>query len=694
MADNSLPDEIISEILSPALKVSDEVFSDTSNVSPFAGYSESTSAYLLVCKSWLRVATPLLYNVVILRSKAQAKALGQVLSKNKDLGQFIKKLRVEGGYGAPMGVILQSSPHISDLFISFEIWATDDTRGLCKGLPLINPTRLIIRDLDYKRLENKMTVNLEDALAKAILKKWDHLTICDLPYLSGGAVNSRASKIFNALATSRRLKTVAVPCRGAPWVHSFLKDCPLQAIQLKPPIIDYYLAQLRLDDNPTLKALVRFKEEPPLASVLGQDSIGVAEHPPIAPSLNPFFIPMNTESKEVQDIIWTRISYFAMSVPELAQNPTQTKLPPRLPPLSVSKIFNRLAFPHLYAHIRLSRTEVTSKLSSVFLSNPSLGPLVRNICDTSYHWRSESYSDSDDDSNAANNASADDPWSTVLSQTTGLVRFCSGYLAPDLDQSFFLSRSESSIPWAAFEAVVNSSGRTLREFSYPVGQRRQVSADIFNGLTQLRRLDWKCDTSFECDLVDGHRDGFSKLEELRIWSQDSSFLTVLSRMKLPSLRRLLLWRDGTNFEAFLQTHGSKLTHLCIKYNIVEVLKVNIFDVCPNLGSLTLALNPFMDYPPRPETFPVPLTLCCSLGKLKFTMRDKTVVAKWESFFAAFEPKHFPDLREIEMCFEWPTSEREIAKSCWVRWADNLLKHNINLTDNHGKKWRPRLKAKR
>jgi hypothetical protein len=107
MSDHSLPDEIISEILSPALKVSDEVFSDTSEVSPFAKYAESTSAYLLVCKSWLRVSTPLLYNIVILRSKAQAKALSLALAGNKELGQFIKKLRVEGGYGTPMLTIAQ-----------------------------------------------------------------------------------------------------------------------------------------------------------------------------------------------------------------------------------------------------------------------------------------------------------------------------------------------------------------------------------------------------------------------------------------------------------------------------------------------------------------------------------------------------------------------------------------------------------
>jgi hypothetical protein len=144
MSDHSLPDEIISEILSPVLKVSDEIFSDTSKVSPFAKYSESTSAYLLVCKSWLRVSTPLLYNVVILRSKAQAKALSLALARNKELGQFIKKLRVEGGYGTPMLIILQSSPNISDLFVSLEIYSSDNSSGLCKGLSLLNPNRLIL----------------------------------------------------------------------------------------------------------------------------------------------------------------------------------------------------------------------------------------------------------------------------------------------------------------------------------------------------------------------------------------------------------------------------------------------------------------------------------------------------------------------------------------------------------------------
>ncbi|KAK7016882.1 hypothetical protein R3P38DRAFT_2541288 [Favolaschia claudopus] len=130
-----LPDEILSEILSPALKVPDDLFSDTSHVSPFATYAPSTSAYLLVCKDWLRVSTPLLYSVVVLRSKAQANALEKVFRKNPEFGAFVRKLRVEGGYGSAMHTILQATPNLTHLVLSLAIWSSDTTTGLCKGLP-------------------------------------------------------------------------------------------------------------------------------------------------------------------------------------------------------------------------------------------------------------------------------------------------------------------------------------------------------------------------------------------------------------------------------------------------------------------------------------------------------------------------------------------------------------------------------
>ncbi|KAF7373611.1 F-box domain-containing protein [Mycena sanguinolenta] len=94
-AANRIPDEIVSEILTPLLKHSDEVFRDQSEKA-LLDPDHSASRYLLVSKSWLRVSTPLLYNVVILRTTAQAEALQTVLKTNKEFGLFIKKLRVEG----------------------------------------------------------------------------------------------------------------------------------------------------------------------------------------------------------------------------------------------------------------------------------------------------------------------------------------------------------------------------------------------------------------------------------------------------------------------------------------------------------------------------------------------------------------------------------------------------------------------
>ena len=82
----NLPDELVKEILSPLLKVPDRLFRNTLHISPFASPSQSSSVLLTVCKQWMRVATPLLYHVVVLRSKAQAQAL--VLASIREVRVF------------------------------------------------------------------------------------------------------------------------------------------------------------------------------------------------------------------------------------------------------------------------------------------------------------------------------------------------------------------------------------------------------------------------------------------------------------------------------------------------------------------------------------------------------------------------------------------------------------------------------
>ncbi|KAJ7210125.1 hypothetical protein GGX14DRAFT_626475 [Mycena pura] len=722
MSDNSLPDEIISEILSPALKVADDVFSDTSRVSPFSNYSESTSAYLLVCKSWLRVATPLLYHVVVLRSKAQAKALAGALSMNNALGQFIKKLRVEGGYGLPMHTILQSAPHVSDLYLSFEIFSSDNTSGLCKGLQLINPTRLILQDKSYHPLKNKMLLKLVDAVAQA-LPKWDRLSVFDCPYYGGERVRS----FVGPLVKAKRLHTILIPtARSARWAYQSFKGCPLRAIKIKEPVATWDLRSVDFVDDPTLKTLVRYTTRASVSRTSAQESY--PGELSIAPSLNPFFIPMSATSKEVQDKVWSRVLYFAMSIPERLEDPGWKGIIRGLRLLMVSKTFHKLCLPHYYTHVVLRDTPSASKLVSVLSHHPSLAADIRTISvslvsDGEYNFYSDDEMLADTETSEGSSADAGersswgsgagtilrandkptaDPMLAILSKTSGLLRLSTRLKGVTMDGFLYYDGYglEEPISWDAFVAAAECSGTTLRECSVRIAAQRRASPAVFKDLTGLLTLVWKCNASFLCDRAVIPVDGLPSLQELQILQTDESFMTVLSLMKLTSLRRVNFSCDAAS-ERFLRAHGADLHELDIPLSSVQDIGVCIFDLCPNLRSLALSWKDystaiFDEAPPNKNEF-LPRKSATSLTNLKFLLpyhfRVKDTNTQWERFFETFSAKSLPSLSEIQLtCIDWPTTEREINKSCWVRIAEDLLKRNLILTDKLGKKWRPRLKA--
>ncbi|KAJ7184586.1 hypothetical protein C8R46DRAFT_463603 [Mycena filopes] len=668
---HSLPDEIISEILSPALKVSDEVFSNTSDVSPFATYSESTSAYLLVCKSWLRVATPLLYNVVILRSKAQAKALALVLAQNKVLGQFIKFLRVEGGYGPPMGTILESSPNISDLFLSFVIYATDNTDGLCRGLPLINPTRLILRDVEHKQSRNKMSSRLTDALV-ATIPKWDRLVVFGCPY---SYISTHSNKIIPPLAKAQRLHTLSIPKPQAMALAcSELKKCPLRTIyvEMNIPYLD-----VTIPIDPTLQSLFRFLDAVP-------EPAGTIATLDLAPSLNPLFVPMQSASKEVYEVICALILYFAMSVPELAEDPSQKGISPRLPLLLVSKMFYRLGLPHYYTHTFLDNPPALHNFAAALSTHPWIAPHVRTI------QGSSEYS-GDKRKRALNLLAASALRAPLASQMTALVRV--NCLSRTIYHSTWAKGIvETTISWGAFCALAEAVGSSLREFAIRVEARQAASVAPFSALSSLTVLGWNCTSEFT-DLESTDPESLSHLKELQITTSDPSFLGALNLMKLNSLRRVALTDAVPRPEIFLKTHGHKLTELDLRCATLSKLETGIFEMCPNLVSLSLFSFPHHEKPPSADNFSPPSNMR-SLTKITFDSsrwdKHKEHVAGWDAFITAFDADSFPNLRELQFtrCC-WPTTEHDIGKSCWVRWAEMLLKRNINLTDKAGKSWRPR-----
>ncbi|KAJ6535047.1 hypothetical protein B0H19DRAFT_1184787 [Mycena capillaripes] len=274
-AASRIPDEIVSEILTPLLKHPDKVFSDRSEQPLLARYSSST--YLLVCKAWLRVSTPLLYNVVILRTTAQAEALQTVLKSNKEFGLFIKKLRVEGGFGNAMQAILKCAPNITDLFLTFLIWGSDNVKGLCSGIALVNPRRVIVVDADgwdVKPKENKQVTQLFNSLLD-LIPKWDNLKVFEFPYLVKGVemhrtpkVEARADALASALAKSPTLETLVADIGvGLPdYLYRVAKAPSLKSIHFmfaRMPFAFDIREAVRKDKK--LEALVTYgtKEGPP-----------------------------------------------------------------------------------------------------------------------------------------------------------------------------------------------------------------------------------------------------------------------------------------------------------------------------------------------------------------------------------------------------------------------------------------------
>ena len=276
--DSSLPDELISEILTPVLDVSDEMFSDISHISPFSYTTESYSRVLLVCKTWLRVATPLLYNTVVLRSKEQAQGLDATLHRNKDLGRFIKRLRVEGGFGRPMHHILRCSRNLTDLYLSLQIYSPDNTSGLVLGLPLVNPIRLILfDDEDHMRTNQQLT-----ALFKVLVKcadDWDNL-VRVLTSLSGHIHLCRSNiqrsvvlpsapdvqrKSLSVALCSRNVKIASVPGPSEVLIPEYFREMGmaacLQTIAIRCKSEQAYLDFFHnIPDWPRFKSLLTWSD--------------------------------------------------------------------------------------------------------------------------------------------------------------------------------------------------------------------------------------------------------------------------------------------------------------------------------------------------------------------------------------------------------------------------------------------------
>jgi hypothetical protein len=264
------------------------------------------------------------------------------LHKHKELGNHIKKLRVEGGYGPAMRVILHAAPNVIDLCISLDIRFTDEVNGLCSSLPSINPCNVVI----LAPAESRIGGPLHDLVRqlKICLGSWTNLVsrICHSPsaietqaahatllqtevYLSLSVIWSTTAytPVIEGLINAPNLRTITS--------SAFFDELSLRKLAESKSLKAIHLKSKHAVTNTLIKSLFRDSLVKKLVVIddfafSSVDSMRDmyfillmllnSSSPVLKPVLRskPGFVPMTCVSKAVRDVIWGRIIRFAFEI--------------------------------------------------------------------------------------------------------------------------------------------------------------------------------------------------------------------------------------------------------------------------------------------------------------------------------------------------------------------------------------------
>ncbi|KAL1749040.1 hypothetical protein HDZ31DRAFT_28352 [Schizophyllum fasciatum] len=201
-----LPDELVKEILEPLLHLPEFLFIQNSYLSYLSLYlrCHRKPSPLLVCKAWCRVGTPLLYHDVVLRSQAQADALAHALMVAPELGQWIRKLRVECAFSdQAMQVIFRSCKRITDFCVMLTA-TRGEVGGLYSALVDLNPARLVLMTAADRR-RKRQSASMLLALCRAV-PRWTSLKTV----LHSSDHSDLPDGLVQALARAPNLSTVVL----------------------------------------------------------------------------------------------------------------------------------------------------------------------------------------------------------------------------------------------------------------------------------------------------------------------------------------------------------------------------------------------------------------------------------------------------------------------------------------------------
>ncbi|TRM68539.1 hypothetical protein BD626DRAFT_117931 [Schizophyllum amplum] len=666
-----LPDEIINKLLAHIMSVSDADFEhggqDHAMESPFVRYGQlSTSVLLLVCKDWLRVGTPLLYHTVILRSTAQAQALDSALMRTPELGKFIRRLRLEGGFGFYVQGVCAIARNIEALALPFDYAAKDSTSGIQNALPTMDLKYLVMipsyRITCTSSFPSNKNTDALNASVHEMIPRWKRLreiTICPMmmftfrlhswwPIWAGLARALKGAPQLRVLNVAIDL-TFKLMCPV--WLEEAVENQHLEVVAFRRPRTkDWDELEPRL--SPRLRALAKFAEE---------KEADVAKWPAQTS------FPLTRAPTEVQRKIWREVLGYFFRIYETG-------------------------FDHPFDRSFSTRKKNKTRLRYALVCR-EFHHVIRELHRELHH------------SFIINSPSSLEEFQRVLRENPAASRHLTclflckrwrpAYLLP---QDFLTAHNLSSlicirgeskdatrISGDSFKHLLQTGASTLLELNgvQIIDKSGIVDATLFHKLAKIQIFYWDSTLKISMQEMTPSPECFRYLRAL--WCVGTtSFLDFMEACELPALRILWIRRPGPHTIPFFEKHGAKIDEL--RMLDAQLDMTPFLSLCPNLTLLKFssagANTSLACDPPHRKLAKV---IVCS----------DAVKRHWDTFFESIDRGNLPALDEIRIdAFSYPVAEYDIIKNPWVARAETLLKEGIQLVDRRGWHWTSRLRVQR
>ncbi|RPD61400.1 hypothetical protein L227DRAFT_600325 [Lentinus tigrinus ALCF2SS1-6] len=646
----TIPNELLETILFHALTIQTPVFETWRTHRTFCSNSPSgESSILLVSKRWCSLGTPVLYESAILRTNTRTEALARTLSDHKRrLGRYLRRLRVEGGFGGALIKVLNAAPGLATLYLGFDLTNKDSTAGLMRTLKQVKLEHLLLDSVNGRLLSNPTGINLSKTIAGALphcktLKRIDTSprfvflpdvlpALTQAPALEWISMSNFTVSMNidgNVLAAVGRNPSVQVI-----QIRALDKSTPVELLR---NIDEYARMKLYVGEGKNMVKLTEF----PAADV-------VKEHPDSLPNL--------------PDKVWDRIFDYATHVDDREMDESLFRLTrpsmnrTRKAILLVNKRFNRLGLRHMYSIPHLAWDTNVDRFIAVIEENHMLARLVRVL-----------------------------------------------YLPEDM---VFEKRKHILAPLASLERVTNHfivvpdiapfvhdwETLPLREASQSL-EEGIIDSRLFKPFVNLRSL--VLHDRYGAIVEDIPRDAFPKLESLEVWGWD--LIDKFTPAELPSLRMF-------GFEAvshvtaqaakFLQVHGRKLDALSITGASDPQPGQPphpLLDLCPNLTEIRMPSTraptniPFLEHS-QPHANIARLVF----PKLMIKGTALDVDLTWDLFVEKLRLHRdkLPALKELHVLtsFSWPINSFEYDYFTLTPLIDDLHVMGIVFIDGSGTRW--------